>query len=74
VGGRTTKAKVTRNYKERFCETYIQYQFHQRGIIPVNVWGAIRYGYKSPLLFIKETSKSGAFKQTNYLTQILEHL
>jgi len=38
----------------------------------VNAWGAIGYSYKSPLIFIDGTGKSGAFKQVDYLTQILE--
>lgn len=37
----------------------------------MNAWGAIGFGYKSPLLFLKGTGKSGAFKQTDYLSQIL---
>jgi hypothetical protein len=38
----------------------------------VNAWGVIRYGYKSPLLFISSTGKSGVFKQVDYLAQVLE--
>jgi hypothetical protein len=38
----------------------------------VNAWGAIGYRYKSPLIFIDGTGKSGVFKQVDYLTQILE--
>jgi hypothetical protein len=38
----------------------------------VNAWGAIGYGYKSPLVFVKSTSKKGAFKQNDYLAQVLE--
>jgi hypothetical protein len=41
-------------------------------ITPVNAWGAIGYGYKSLLLFLHGTRKKGAFKQTDYLVQILE--
>ena len=36
--------------------------------------GVIGYWYKSPLLFIEGTGKSGTFKQTDYLSQILEKL
>jgi hypothetical protein len=32
----------------------------------VNAWGAIGYSYKSPIIFLKKTSKSGAFKQLDY--------
>jgi hypothetical protein len=39
---------------------------------PVHAWGAIGYGYKSPLIFIRETGKSRAFKQTDYLAQVLQ--
>ena len=39
--------------------------------MPVNAWGAIRYGYKSPLLFVDGSSKKGAFIQKDYLSQIL---
>jgi hypothetical protein len=38
----------------------------------MNAWGVIRYGYKSPLVFVKGTSKKGAFKQKDYLAQVLE--
>jgi transposase len=74
VGGRTVKQKVTRNCKERFCETCIQHQFHRGGTIPVHAWGAIGYGYKSPLLFVKGSGKRGAFTQKDYLAQILQKL
>jgi hypothetical protein len=39
---------------------------------PVNTWGAISYGYKSPLLFIHNTRKISVFKQIDYLAQILK--
>lgn len=72
VGGRTAKEKVTRKKKERTCENYIQHQLHKEHTTPVNAWGAIGYGYKSPLIFVAGTGKSGAFKQVNYLNQVLE--
>jgi hypothetical protein len=72
IGGRTVKERVTRKRGERTCPTYIQYQFHRGHTIPVNAWGAIGYGYKSPLLFIQGSSKSGAFTQADYLVQVLE--
>lgn len=72
VGGRSAKEKVTRKRGERFCQTCIQHQFHRGHTTPVNAWGAIGYGYKSPLVFLKGTGKSGAFKQGDYLSQILE--
>ena len=72
IGGRSVKEKVTRKRGERTCETCIQHQFHRGHTTPVNAWGSIGYGYKSPLLFIDGTGKSGAFKQVDYLGQILE--
>jgi hypothetical protein len=72
VGGRTCKEKVTRKRGERTHPTCIQHQLHRGHTTPVNAWGAIGYGYKSPLLFLRGTGKSGAFKQVDYLTQILE--
>jgi hypothetical protein len=72
VGGRTCKKKVTRKRGERTHPTCIQHQFHRGHTTPVNAWGAIGYGYKSPLFFLRSTGKSGAFKQMDYLTQILE--
>jgi transposase len=78
VGGKSTKQMVTRNIKkgcsERFCDTCIQHQLHRGQTIPVNAWGAIGYGYKSPLLFVDGTGKKGAFKQVDYLSQVLEYL
>jgi len=74
LSGKTAKAKVTRNCKERYCDTCIQHQFHRGGTIPVHIWGAIGYGYKSPLRFVKGTGVHGAFKQVDYLAQVLEYL
>ena len=72
IGGRSAKEKVTRKRGERTHPTCIQHQFHRGGTIPVNAWGAIGYGYKSPLLFIDGTGKRGAFKQVDYLSQVLQ--
>jgi transposase len=76
IGGKTVKQKVTRNinkgYSERFCETCVQHQFHRGHTTPVNAWGAIGFGYKSPLYFIEGHGKNGAFLQTDYLQQLLE--
>jgi transposase len=71
IRGRTAKEKVTRKRGERDCLTCIQHQLHRGNTTPVNAWGGIGYGYKTPLLFLKGTGKSGAFKQTDYLSQIL---
>ncbi len=46
------EAKGDEEEGERTCPTCIQYQFYRGYIIPVHAWGAIRYGYKSPLIFI----------------------
>jgi hypothetical protein len=73
VGGRTVKQKVTRKKGERTHPTCIQYQFHCGGAVPVNAWGAIGYGYKSPLLFVDGSGKKGAFTQKDYLTQVLSN-
>jgi transposase len=62
---------VTRKRGERTHPTCIQHQFHRGHTIPVNAWGAIGYGYKSPLLFIRGSGKKGAFKQIDYLSQVL---
>ena len=72
VGGRTSKQKVTRKRGERTYETCIQHQFHRGHITAVSAWGAIRYGYKSPLTFVTGTGKSSALKQVDYLSQVLE--
>jgi hypothetical protein len=72
VGGRTVKEKVTRKRGERTCETCIQHQLHRGHTTPVNAWGAIGYGYKSPLIFVHGAGKTGALIQTDYLTQVLE--
>ena len=72
VGGRTVKRRVTRNKSERTNPICIQHQFHRSHTTPINAWGAIRYGYKSPLLFIYSSGKKGAFTQKDYLAQVLE--
>jgi hypothetical protein len=74
IGGRIAKQGVTRNCYERICETCIQHQFHRGHSTPVSAWGAIGYGYKSPLLFVNGTVKHCVFDQVDYLGQVLEHL
>jgi transposase len=71
VGGRTVKQRVTRKRGERTHLTCIQHQFHRGHTIPVNAWGAIGYGYKSPLIFVHGFGKRGAFIQKDYLAQVL---
>jgi hypothetical protein len=71
VGGRTVKQRVTRNKDERTHPTCIQHQLHRGHTTPVNAWGAIGYGYKSPLLFVHGSGKTGALTQKDYLTQVL---
>jgi hypothetical protein len=72
IGGRTAKEKVTRKRGERHFDTWIQHQLHRGHATPVHAWGAIGYGYKSPLIFIHGSGKSGAFVQTDYLAQIFK--
>ena len=72
VGGRTVKQRVTRKRGERTHPTCIQHQLHRGHTTPVNAWGAIGYGYKSPLIFIRGSGKIGAFTQKDYLSQVLE--
>jgi hypothetical protein len=67
IRGRITKEKVIRMRGERTCLTCIQYQLHRGHTTPVHAWGAIRYRYKSPLIFVNSSSKNGAFIQTDYL-------
>jgi hypothetical protein len=45
---------------------------HRRHTTPIHFFGAIGYGYKSPLVHIHSTGKNGAFKQTDYLRQVLK--
>jgi hypothetical protein len=71
IGGRTAKNKVTRKRGERTCATCIQHQLYRGHTTPVNAWGAIGYGYKSPLIFIHGSGKSGAFTQRDYFSQLL---
>lgn len=72
VGGRTVKQKVTQKKGERNHPTCIQHQLHRGHTTPVNAWGAIGYGYKSPLIFVHGTGKTESLKQTDYLSQVLE--
>jgi hypothetical protein len=72
IGGRTVKERVTRKRGERTYPTCIQHQFHRGHTTPVNAWGVIGYGYKSLLLFIQGSGKSGAFTQVDYLVQVLK--
>ena len=72
IGGRKCKEKVTRKRGERFHPDCIQFQMHRGHTTPVHAFGAIGYGYKSQLIFIKGTGKNGAFTQVNYLAQVLK--
>ena len=73
IGARSSKQRVTRTREEgRFCENCIQHQFHRGHTTPVSCWGAIGYNYKSPLIFVQGTGKHGAFKQVDYLAQVLQ--
>ena len=72
VRARTIKQKVTRKREERTHPMCIQRQLYRGHITPVNAWSAIRYGYKSPLLFIHGSGKPGAPTQCDYLVQVLE--
>jgi transposase len=74
VGGRTVKQRVTRKGGERCHPTCIQHQFHRGHTTPVNAWGAIGYGYKSPLIFVNGSGKKGAFTQKDYLSQVLSRI
>jgi hypothetical protein len=68
VRGRTAKQRVIRKKGERTCLTYIQHQFHQGHTTPISAWGAIGYGYKSPLIFVEGIGKSNVLKQIDYLS------
>jgi hypothetical protein len=68
------KRKVTRNTKERTHPTCIQHQFHRGHTTPVNAWGAIGYGYKSPLIFVHGSGKKGGLTQKDSLAQVLENI
>jgi len=74
VGGRTVKQRVTRKRGERTHPTCIQHQFHRGHTTPVNAWGAIGYGYKSPLIFVHGSGKKGALTQKDYLAQVLSRI
>jgi len=75
IGARARKQKVTRTAKEgRYCLTCIQHQVYRPKTRPVSCWGAIRYNYKGPLLIIHGSGEKGAFKQVDYLVQILEFI
>jgi DDE superfamily endonuclease/Transposase len=74
VGGRTVKCKVTRKRGERTHPTCIQHQFHRGHTTAVNAWGAIGYGYKSPLIFVHGSGKKGALTQKDYLAQVLSRI
>ncbi len=45
---------------------------HRGGTTPVHFWGAIGYNYKGTLVHIQGTGKHGAFKQVDYLSQVLQ--
>jgi transposase len=45
---------------------------HRGHTTPVHFFGAIGFGYKSSLVHIHGTGKNGAFKQVDYLGQVLE--
>jgi transposase len=72
VGGKKCKQRCIRNKKERCHPDCIQFQMHRGHTTPVHFFGTIGYGYKSLLVQIHGSGKNGAFKQSDYLTQVLE--
>jgi DDE superfamily endonuclease len=72
IGGRRCKEKVTRKRGERNHPDCIQFHMHKGHTTPVHAFGAIGYGYKSPLVFIQGSGKNGAFTQKDYLAQVLK--
>jgi len=73
IRSKLAKVRVSRSAEEgRYYENCIQHQFHRGHTTPISAWGAIRYNYKLPLIFIYRTSKKGAFKQVDYLAQVLQ--
>jgi hypothetical protein len=72
IGAKHCKKRCIRNHTERCHLDCIQFQMYRGHTTPVHFFGAIGYGYKSSLVHIYGTGKNSAFKQTDYLGQVLE--
>ena len=72
IGGQSTKQRVTSNYHKQQYLNCIQHQLYQGHTTSVSAWGAVGFGYKSLLIFVKGSGKANALKQVDYLSQILE--
>ena len=66
------KQRVTRERGQQFDTTKIQWQKRRKEPACINIWGAIGYNYKSPLVFIDGNGKNGAFLQADYTEQVLD--
>jgi transposase/uncharacterized protein YeeX (DUF496 family) len=72
IGGKKCKQRCIRNKKERCHPDCIQFQMHRGHTTPVHFFGTIGYGYKSQLVHIYGSGKTGAFTQKDYLAQVLK--
>jgi hypothetical protein len=66
------KKRCIRNKTKRCYPDCVQFQMYRGGTTPVHFFGAIGHDYKSSLVHIVSTGKNGAFKQVNYLGQVLQ--
>jgi hypothetical protein len=66
------KQRVIRRRGTRNTPNKIQWQKQRKGPGRWNIWAAIGYNYKSPLIWLKGSGKNGAFLQKDYLSQVLE--
>ena len=63
---------MTRARGQRYDTNKIQWLKRRKEPGRINIWGAIGYNYKSPLVFINGHGKRGAFLQADYVEQVLE--
>ena len=66
------KQRVTRERGQRFDARKIQWLKRRKEPGRINIWGAIGFNYKSPLVFVDGQGKNSAFLQADYTAQVLE--
>jgi hypothetical protein len=64
------KQRVTRERGQRFDTKKIQWLKRRKEPGRINIWGAIKYNYKSPLVIIDGNGKNNVFLQADYITQV----
>jgi len=68
--GKRGRIWVTRKAGERYCQDCMR-SVYRSGRTSIMIWGAIGWGYKSPLVFLEKVEGSKGYNSTIYRDQVL---